>query len=451
VADAQPTLVSGWGRTAATAAYLEELSGRADEVSAAVAAAGPRGLVVRGLGRSYGDAAQNAGGTVVRLSPAGHVDLDPVAGVVRVGAGVDLDRLIRELLPQGFFVPVTPGTRHVTVGGAIAADVHGKNHHVDGSIGAHVLRMSLVTADGTLHELTPEGTPDLFWATVGGMGLTGVIVSAVLRVRPVESASMRVDTDRVGSLGELVALMRSTDDDYTYSVAWIDLLARGGSMGRAVLTRGEHARADELPERSRRRPLRLAAGQRLSAPPVVPDGLVNPWTIRAFNEAYFRRAPRQRRDEIQPLGSFFHPLDSVGAWNRLYGRRGFVQYQFVVPLDAEVALTDAVRRISDAGHASFLAVLKRFGPAGSGWLSFPQEGWTLALDLPADPSLDGLLEGLDDLVGASGGRVYLAKDSRSRPATIRRMYPRLEEFRELRATLDPTGRITSDLARRLAL
>lgn len=444
-------LLTGWGRTAPSSATVSHLSADPVVVAQAVRRAGERGLLTRGLGRSYGDAAQNAGGDVLLLDETQHLQLDPREQVVHVDAGVSLDRLIRELLPQGFFVPVTPGTRFVTIGGAIAADIHGKNHHVEGSFGQHVEQMTLVTADGQARVLTPEGSPDLFWATVGGMGLTGVITSARLRVKPVETSYIRVDTDRTSNLGELVDLMRRTDADYTYSVAWIDLLSKGSSLGRAVLTRGEHATLSELPERTRNHPTAFGASQRLRAPAWVPDHLMNHWTVKAFNELWFRKAPRSRRGELTDIASFFHPLDGVGDWNRLYGRRGLVQYQFVVPPSAEDALTEAVRMIADAGHASFLAVLKRFGPGNPGLLSFPQEGWTLALDLPADPRLAPLLDGLDWLVLDAGGRIYLAKDARARPEVLRRMYPRLEEFREIRRQVDPGRVFNSDLARRLGL
>ncbi len=241
------------------------------------------------------------------------------------------------------------------------------------------------------------------------------------------------------------------DDAYTYSVAWIDLLARGRSLGRSVLTRGEHARRDELEGARRRDPLAFSARQVLRAPAWTPRGAMSPLSVRAFNEVWFRKAPRSRRGEIQGLAGFFHPLDGVADWNRLYGRRGLTQYQLVVPLGAEAALEEAVDRVSASGHASFLAVLKRFGAQNPGLLSFPVPGWTLALDLPADPALAGLLDGLDDLVAAAGGRVYLSKDARTRPATLARMYPRLDEFRRVRAALDPGGVFVSDLARRLDL
>jgi decaprenylphospho-beta-D-ribofuranose 2-oxidase len=444
-------LLTGWGRTAPSSATVTHLVSDPAAVAEAVRRTSDRGLLARGMGRSYGDAAQNAGGDVLVLDEAERLEIDPERRTAQVDAGVSLDSMIRELLPQGLFVPVTPGTRYVTVGGAIAADIHGKNHHVEGTFGRHVVEMTLVTADGQTRVLTPEGTPDLFWATVGGMGLTGVITSATLRLKPVETSYIRVDTDRTSNLDELVDLMRRTDQGYTYSVAWIDLLARGRSLGRAVLTRGEHATLEELPARARRHPLAFRAEPRLRAPAWFPGHVMNHWTVKAFNEVWFRKAPEVRRDELTHLSGFFHPLDGVADWNRLYGRRGLVQYQFVVPDDAEEALTEAVRMISDAGQASFLAVLKRFGPANPGMLSFPREGWTLALDLPADPELAPLLGRLDALVLEAGGRIYLAKDARARPETLRRMYPRVEEFREVRREVDPRGLFTSDLARRLAL
>ena len=283
------------------------------------------------------------------------------------------------------------------------------------------------------------------------MGLTGIITRASLRLRPIESAWMRVDTQRVANLDELLAQMAEDDDNYTYSVAWIDLLATGSAMGRSVLTRGEHASYDEAPRRHRHQPLAFAPRTPLAAPPIVVGKPINALTIRAFNELWYRKAPRHRERQITSLAGFFHPLDGVSGWNKLYGSAGFVQYQFVVPMDADDVVREAVGRISAAGFASFLAVLKRFGDADPAPLSFALRGWTLALDLPVSPGLGSLLDELDALVVAAGGRVYLAKDSRVRPVDLAAMYPRLEEFREVRRILDPSGVFCSDLARRLGL
>ncbi|MGC9474305.1 FAD-binding protein [Streptomyces sp. WG4] len=444
--------VTGWGRTAPTAARL--IRPRTyQEAADAVRECGARGGIARGLGRAYGDAAQNAGGAVLDMTGLDRVHaIDADGGTVLCDAGVSLHRLMEVLLPLGWFVPVTPGTRYVTVGGAIGADIHGKNHHVSGSFARHVLSFELLTADGRVRTVD-RGTP-LFDATAGGMGLTGVILTATVRLQPVETALMSVDTERATDLDDLMARLTATDHRYRYSVAWIDLLARGARTGRAVLTRGDHAPLDALPERSRARrdPLAFRTSRLPAAPDLVPDGLLSRTTVGLFNELWYRKAPRVSRGRLQRISTFFHPLDGVPHWNRVYGRGGFVQYQFVVGHDRADALRRIVRRISEHRCPSFLAVLKRFGVSDPGWLSFPVPGWTLALDVPAGlPGLGAFLDGLDEEVAQAGGRVYLAKDSRLRPELLDAMYPRLADFRALRAELDPRGVFVSDLARRLHL
>ncbi|MFE7442136.1 FAD-binding protein [Streptomyces chartreusis] len=444
--------VSGWGRTAPTNARL--IRPRTyQEAATAVRDCGARGGIPRGLGRAYGDAAQNAGGMVLDMTGLDRVHaIDADNGIVLCDAGVSLHRLMEVLLPLGWFVPVTPGTRYVTVGGAIGADIHGKNHHVSGSFSRHVLSMELLTADGEVRAVGRD-TP-LFDATAGGMGLTGVILTATIQLQPVATSMMSVDTERARDLDDLLARLTTGDGHYRYSVAWIDLLARGPAMGRAVLTRGDHAPLEALREgtRARRAPLAFRTA-RLPAPPsVLPEGLLSRRTVGWFNELWYRRAPHARTGELQPLARFFHPLDGVPHWNRIYGRGGFVQYQFVVGHGREETLRGIVRRVSEHRCPSFLAVLKRFGDADPGWLSFPVPGWTLALDIPAGlPGLGALLDTLDEDVAAAGGRVYLAKDSRLRPELLATMYPRLDEFRALRAEIDPRGVFVSDLARRLGL
>ncbi|MFB8747899.1 FAD-dependent oxidoreductase [Streptomyces parvulus] len=444
--------VTGWGRTAPTAARL--IRPRTyEEAALAVRECGARGGIARGLGRAYGDAAQNAGGAVLDMTALDRVHaVDVAGGTVLCDAGVSLHRLMELLLPLGWFVPVTPGTRYVTVGGAIGADIHGKNHHVSGSFARHVVALELLTADGQVRTVTP-GTP-LFDATAGGMGLTGVILTATLRLQPVETALMSVDTERAADLDDLMARLTATDHRYRYSVAWIDLLARGRATGRAVLTRGDHAPLDALPARARARraPLAFRTSRLPAAPDLVPDGLLGRTTVGLFNELWYRKSPRLSRGRLQRISTFFHPLDGVPHWNRIYGRGGFVQYQFVVGEGREEALRRIVRRISDHRCPSFLAVLKRFGEADPGWLSFPLPGWTLALDIPAGlPGLGAFLDELDEEVAEAGGRVYLAKDARLRPELLAAMYPRLDDFRALRAELDPHGVFVSDLARRLTL
>lgn len=444
-------LLTGWGRTAATAADVVPLRDLAD-AEAVVKSADERGIVARGLGRSYGDAAQNAGGVVVDATTfAGLRGFDGSTGLVTVDAGVSIDAVLRAFVPLGWFVPVTPGTRFVTIGGAIAADIHGKNHHVDGSFGQHVTRMLVVTPTGPV-ECSAEENSDVFWATLGGMGLTGVIAEATVRLMPIETAWMRVDTERAADLDDLMGRMEGGDDHYRYSVAWIDCVTTGSQLGRGVLTRGDHAQPGDLPRRRRSNPLAYDAHVRVSAPPLVPSGLVRPATARLLNEAWFRKAPRFEGGGLQSIPGFFHPLDGIGQWNRMYGSRGFLQYQFAVPPQAGHVVRSAIERLATAKCPSVLAVLKRFGPAGPGHLSFPAPGWTLALDVPVGPpALPQVLDDLDEVVAEHGGRVYLAKDSRMRPALLAAMYPRLEEWRTVCDRLDPDHVLQSDLDRRLGL
>jgi decaprenylphospho-beta-D-ribofuranose 2-oxidase len=407
-----------------------------------------RGAIARGLGRSYGDAAQNAGGLVVRLEGLDAIGpVDPVAGQVTCGAGVSFDRLIRTLVPQGWFVPVTPGTRQVTLGGAIAADVHGKNHHRDGTISAHVVSLVLVDGCGRLRTLTPDG--DLFWAVPGGMGLSGIVVAVTLRLLPVRSDRMVVDTCRTESLDETMAALEEADRTHRYSVAWVDCLTRGARMGRGVVTAGAHAVPGDggMPRGSAGRHTSMG-GVTVTVPRWAPPAPLNPLTVGLFNEVYHRKAPRTRRS-VEPLGSFFHPLDVVHGWNRLYGDRGVVQHQFTVP-DPE-SLRRVVELFASRRAPTFLCVLKRLGAQGPALLSFPQPGWTLSVDLPVGDGIGALLDRVDAEVMSAGGRVYLAKDSRLAPSAFAEMYPRLDEWRRLRDRLDPDHVFASDLSRRLHL
>lgn len=433
-------LLSGWGRTAPTSADVAR-PGTSEEVAELLRSANGRGVAPRGMGRAYGDAAQNAGGRVLlteRLDAI--VAFDGERGRVVAEAGLSLDRLMRFLIPNGWFVPVTPGTRFVSLGGAFAADIHGKNHHRDGAFSEHVEWIELVTPAGDVRRLSPADP--LFLATAGGMGLTGVITRLELRLIPIDGAAMSVTTERAGDLDAVLARLRAGDEEFRYSVAWIDCLKRGSGMGRGVLMWGDHAEGDRA----------FDPATRLKVPVTAPPGVLNPVTARAFNELYFRRSPRRPQTGPESIARFFHPLDAVLDWNRIYGPRGFVQYQSVVPLNREDVVRAMVERLSETGTSSFLAVLKRFGLESGGHLSFPAPGWTLALDIPAGVhGLAGVLDELDELVAGVGGRVYLAKDARVKPELVERMYPRLAEWRELQREADPEGVMRSDLDRRVGL
>lgn len=445
-------VLTGWGQVAGTVADVASPT-TVDEVSALMATRGPRGVIPRGLGRAYGDAAQDSGGLVVDLTGLDStLRVDHSSHQVTASAGHSLDHLMRVLVPQGYWVPVSPGTRNVSLGGALAADVHGKNHHVDGSFGNAVRELTLVTPGGDVRTLTPDGTPEEFWATVGGMGLTGAIVEARFDVHPIETSRASVDTERANNLDEALAMMSASDDQYRYTVTWIDLMAKGAHIGRSVLTRGDFATLDQLPAKLRDDPLAYGPKVLAAAPPWAPPKLLNRATIGAFNEMWFRKAPKVRRGEIQSIPVFFHPLDMVSGWNRLYGHSGFIQYQFMLPFGAEETLRSIIGSLSSARVVSFLTVLKRFGPGNPGYLSFPKPGWTLAMDLPlGQEKLRELLPRFDEQVVEAGGRHYFAKDSTISPRIARAGYPRLDEWRAVRDRLDPDRVMASDLSRRLDL
>ncbi len=444
--------LTGWGRTAPTRARVISTPD-VEVLSRAVREAGERGVIARGLGRSYGDPAQNAGGTVIDMTALNRIHrVDADEAVVVVDAGVSLDTLMRRLLPFGLWIPVLPGTRQVTIGGAIGADIHGKNHHAQGSFGSHVLAIDLLTADGEVRTLTPEGeNRELFWATVGGMGLTGIVLNATVRLKRIETAYFLVDNVQTKDLDELLELFTDgSDDNYTYSVAWFDSLARGEKMGRALLTRGNPAKVEDLPKKLRKDPLKFDAPQLASLPDVFPNGLLNQLTISAFNEVWWRKAPT-KYGIVQNITQFFHPLDLVGEWNRVYGSNGFLQYQFMVPFGQEDTFRRSIDKISASGHVSFLNVLKTFGEANPAPMSFPSKGWTLTVDIPITPGLERLCQELDEMVLEAGGRLYLAKESRTSAEMIERMYPRIDEWRKIRTAVDPEGVFRSDQARRLDL
>lgn len=404
---------------------------------------GTSGQIPRGLGRSYGDAGQLAGGTVVDMTDVVGVGIDGESGLATAMAGTSLGDVLNLAVPMGWFLPVTPGTRHVTVGGAIASDVHGKNHHRDGSFGQHIESLDLHTSDG--RTITAAPGSDAFAATVGGMGLSGIIAKATLRLIPIETPWMAVDTVRADDLESVMTELVEADARHRYSVAWLDLSRSG--RGRGVVSGADHAPADRVPTRGRN-----TKDYPVVSMPGWTPGVVNDVTVSLFNRLWYWRSPARETDKLASLDSFFYPLDVLGHWNRLYGGRGFLQYQFVVPHGEEPSLLAVAERLTGADTPVSLAVLKNMGVSQGGLLSFPIPGWTLAVDMPlGDAALATTLDDCDVIVANAGGRVYLAKDSRLRPDLMADMYPGLAEWKETRANLDPDTRMRSNLSERLRL
>ena len=443
-----PTLtaaISGWGRYPLQSCELERPERYADLRPAATS------LIVRGQGRSYGDAALNENGRVLLTERVNRLlEFDAERGMLRAEAGVTLAEILAVIVPAGWFLPVTPGTKFVSLGGCVAADVHGKNHHHDGSFGDHVLDIELVLADGSRLTCSPAEKPELFWATVGGMGLTGIIGEVALQLIPISSAFMQVRHHAAGNLEQLFRLMQDASIDDRYTVAWIDSMASGAHLGRGIAMCGHHAAKEELPVdfQSTGKPQRSR-----TIPFDFPAWMLNPLSIRTFNALYYRQEGGKREPFLSGYDPYFYPLDAIEKWNRMYGKRGFVQYQCVIP---EATAFDGISRLlqelANSRRPSFLAVLKRLGSRGSGLLSFPLAGYTLALDLPIrDEGLFVLLNKLDDIVLQHGGRVYLAKDARLSAESFRAMYPHYVEWLKIKNAVDPENRFNSSLSRRLRI
>lgn len=443
--------LSGWGAypVERCEVYRPE---RSRDVRDVVTAPAVRHVIARGQGRAYGDASLNAGAAVLDATRLERVlGFDADSGVLHCESALTLSEIIDLFLPRGWFFPVTPGTKFISVGGAVAADVHGKNHLRDGSIGRHLDELTLVLADGERVTCSPQIRPELFWATIGGMGLTGVILDAKIRLKRVETAWVHGRTERTRDLDETLERVIEGDRLHGYAVNWIDCVTRGRHMGRAVLLRADEAPLDTLPAKHRAAPHRIAPPVPLVVPFRLPSRVLNRYTMRVFNELVYRA--HRPGASLANYQSYFYPLDAVHHWNRIYGRRGVLQYQIVVPTEqARSAMKQIIGRITDARRASFLGVIKTLGDQGDGLLSFPRPGLTLSLDFPyTGPELIHLLRELDDLVLDAGGRVYLAKDACVRAEHVPLMYPNLERFLAVKKQVDPEERFSSSLSRRLGL
>jgi decaprenylphospho-beta-D-ribofuranose 2-oxidase len=408
-------------------------------------------LIARGLGRSYGDAAVNGGNGVVNTTRLDRMlDFDPEEAVLECEAGVSLADIIDVFLPRGYFVPVTPGTRFVTVGGAIANDVHGKNHHCDGTFCEYVESFTLLIPSGDVLTCSRDENEDVFWATAGGVGLTGIILTARVRLMAVESAYISADYTQCTDLDHALDAMAERDEDYQYSVAWVDCLAKGKHLGRSVLMQGNHAHVEQLPGGRATSPFEVKGSFPKVVPFNCPSFVLNPLSIQAFNTAFYAAHPTST-GKIVDYGRYFYPLDTIQHWNRLYGKNGFAQFQATLPFESKQGLVSMLERLAKSRRASFLAVLKTFGEQNPGLLSHPMKGYTLTLDLPNRGDLTGFLAELDTILLDHGGRLYLAKDAVATPDMIAAMYPRLDEFKAIQKRLDPKGVLSSSMARRLGL
>jgi decaprenylphospho-beta-D-ribofuranose 2-oxidase len=405
-------------------------------------------FIPRGNGRCYGDASL-AGTTISTLKFDKILSFDQSSGVFECQSGITLDRILEVIVPAAWFLPVTPGTKFITVGGAVASDVHGKNHHIDGSFSNHILEMDIVLSTGNTMTCSPENNSDLFEATCGGMGLTGVISRIKFRLKKIETSFIRQKQIRAGNLDELITLFDEYKG-YTYSVAWIDCLKTGPHFGRSILMLGEHAGLQELNEKQKRDPLQVPHKKQINFPFSLPSWVLNTFSVRAFNFLYYAKNTKREINRVTTYEPFFYPLDAILHWNRGYGKNGFIQYQFVLPLEGKNGLVEILKTISSRGLGSFLAVLKIFGKQES-IISFPREGYTLALDFPVRAGLFEFLDELDQIVLRYGGRLYMSKDARMKPEVLQLGYPDLHKFKDIVRKYNPEGKIRSIQSDRLFL
>ncbi|TXF75219.1 FAD-binding oxidoreductase [Chryseobacterium sp.] len=371
-------------------------------------------VIARGNGRCYGDAALGEHiFSTIRLNK--FISFDRLNGIIECESGVLLSEILEICVPQGYFLFVTPGTKFITLGGAIAADVHGKNHHSEGCFSESVLEFSLLNENGEVITCSRTENSEKFWATVGGMGLTGIILSAKFKLKNIETAYIRQEIIKAENIDEIFRLFDESES-WTYNVAWIDCLQKGKNLGRSVMMRGEHAFRHQLPPKLQENPLRLKEKSTPSVPFYLPGFILNNITVKFFNFLYFNHHRKNKVADYVNYETFFYPLDIVNDWNRMYGKNGFIQYQFVIPKEnGKEGLKKILETIADSGNGSFLAVLKLFGKNNpEAYNSFPIEGYTLALDFKVNPKLKKLVSRLDEIVEDYGGRIYLAKDSMSK-------------------------------------
>jgi decaprenylphospho-beta-D-ribofuranose 2-oxidase len=439
--------ISGWGRFPSMQADIFSPRSAAELSNYFKNAGESFQGISRGLGRSYGDSSL-ANHVIQTRHLDNFISFDEEAGILCCNAGVTLGTILDNFAARGWFLPVVPGTRFVTVGGAIASDVHGKNHHLDGSFSNHLVSLRLLLASGEVISCSESEHAEIYHATCGGMGLTGVVVDATLQLRRISSAFINQQSIKTSNLRDCFDQIEAHNSAH-YSVAWLDCMAQGEELGRALLFLGEHCSMDQRNERDERRNLRNST---LNVPFTTPAMLLNRYSMRLFNRLYYKAAGRPASSSRIHYKKYFFPLDSISNWNRLYGGQGFLQYQFVLPPEtAYEGIHKVLSRITAAGKGSFLSVLKKFGEANANMLSFPTSGYTLTLDFKYEADLLPLLDQLDSIVLQHGGRLYLAKDARMSEAMFKSSYPRWQEFAVLREKIGATAVFSSLQSQRLGI
>lgn len=439
--------VSNWGKYPSTEAEIRNFSSVQDAMQAT---ADWENFIPRGLGRCYGDSALSSH-ILSTLKFDRFLDFDAENGILHCQAGLSLEEILKVIVPKGWFLPVTPGTKFVTLGGAIAADVHGKNHHSEGSFSRHLISLNLLAPNGEIYTCSREENAEIFWATCGGMGLTGIILDGKFSLKPIETVYIVEEATKTKNVDELYGLFEESKH-FTYSVAWIDCLAKGSKLGKGILLNGEHAlKSDLVKEKHKAAPLILPKKRKLSVPFNMPSFTINPLTVKAFNTLFYGKAKSGgTHKHIIDYDTYFYPLDGIHHWNRVYGKKGFAQYQFVIPpAQGYDGMLKILNEISKYKLPSFLTVLKSMGPGEKGMLAFPMEGYTLALDFPINQKLFGILDRLDEIVRDCGGRIYLTKDSRMKPGMFEQGYPQLADFLRVKSSLDANGKLASMQSNRL--
>jgi FAD/FMN-containing dehydrogenase len=439
--------LSGWGNIPATSSkvvYPRAVSDVKESLSL-------DRVLARGLGRSYADQATNLHHAVLKMEKLNRfIAFDAQTGILACEAGVSLEEIIEHLAPRGWFPMITPGTKFVTIGGWIANDVHGKAHHADGSFVSCVIDFTIMLADGRILRASREENSDLFWGNFGGLGLLGTILTATIQLRKIETTYFVQKAVAAQNLDAMLDAIHASEHEYSSSVAWLDSMAKGKNLGRGVLTMGNHARLEDLPASLKKNPLKLGKKAKLTVPFYLPSFTLNTLTVKILNTALY--IMQKGGKPMAHYDKFFYPLDMINNWNRGYGKRGFIQYQFVLPMEnGKENIRKILAEITQSNCVPFLNVLKKFGKEQGGLLSFPFEGYTFAIDFPITTQLKPFTQKLDKMVLDMGGRIYLGKDAYLDEATFKAMYPQHKEWLEIKRKYDPANLFSSDLSRRIGL